>query len=85
MTNTDFPRLDVSATGKNILLLLKTRNVSIKELQSWLGFADVRAIYAWAEGHALPAVDNLYAMSVFLDVPIDQILVGSAHHNTTDR
>ena len=48
---------------------------TVRELQSYFGFEEPRAIYKWQKGESLPTVDNLYALGVLFEVPIDQILV----------
>lgn len=70
-----FPVIDVRATGHNIRQLRKERNVSVKQMQTYFGFADPQAIYKWQSGKSLPSVDNLYALSVLLGVPMDYIIV----------
>jgi transcriptional regulator with XRE-family HTH domain len=70
-----FPVIDPVATGQNILRLRKARGLSVRDLQEWFGFEEPQAIYKWQKGKSLPTVDNLYALGVLLDVPMDQILV----------
>lgn len=74
--NTDFfPLIDVEATGKNIERLRKLRNLSVKDIQNYFGFEEPQAIYKWQWGKTLPSVDNLFALSYLLDVPLEDILV----------
>lgn len=75
MDQTEFPVIDLIATGKNILNLRKERGFSVRDLQEFFGFEEPQAIYRWQYGKTLPSVDNLYALSVILDVPIEMILV----------
>lgn len=49
--------------------------LSVKDLQNYFGFEAPRAIYKWQKGEALPSVDNLYALGILFEVPMDQILV----------
>ena len=77
-----FPVIDPVATGANIVRLRKERGMTVKDLQDWFGFEESRTIYKWQHGEALPSVDNLYALSVLLEVPIEEILVGSRQVNT---
>lgn len=72
-----YPTIDLPATGKNILRLRKERGLSVKDLQSFFGFEDPQAIYKWQWGKCLPSVDNLYALSALLEVPMNEILVSS--------
>ena len=71
----EFPVIDPIATGKNILSLRKEKGLSVKDLQAYFGFEEPQAIYRWQYGKTLPSVDNLYALSALLDVPMERILV----------
>ena len=73
-----FPVIDLVATGRNIRRLRLERGISVRELQSYFGFAEPRAIYKWQKGETLPSVDNLYALGNLFEVPMDQILVSTA-------
>ena len=70
-----FPVIDLEATGENIVRLRKARGLSVRDLQKWFGFEEPQAIYKWQKGKSLPTVDNLYALGVLLDVPLEEILV----------
>ena len=70
-----FPVIDLAATGENITRLRKDRGMTVRDLQSWFGFEEPQAIYKWQKGKSLPTVDNLYALSKLLDVPMEEILV----------
>ena len=80
-----FPVIDPAATGRNIVRLRKERGMTVKDLQDWFGFEEPRAIYKWQHGETLPSVDNLYALSALLDVPMEDILVGRSQVNTLLR
>ena len=70
-----FPVIDLAETGKNIMHLRQERGMTVRDLQAYFGFAEPQAIYKWQSGKSLPSVDNLYALSALLDVPMDEILV----------
>lgn len=70
-----FPLIDPVATGQNILRLRKERGLSVRDLQNWFGFEEPQAIYKWQWGKSLPSIDNLYALSFLLDVPMNEILI----------
>ena len=72
-----FPVIDPVATGRNILRLRIERGLSVRDLQTYFGFAEPQAIYKWQKGQSLPSVDNLYALSALLGVPMDEILVSA--------
>ena len=77
MFSTGFPVIDPVATGENIRRMRLERGMTVKDLQSYFGFEEPRAIYKWQKGESLPSVDNLYALGNLLDVPMDQILVST--------
>ena len=70
-----FPVIDLPATGANIRRLRQTKGLSVRDLQQFFGFEEPQAIYKWQRGQSLPTVDNLYALSTLLDVPMNDILV----------
>ena len=75
MRETVFPVIDPVATGENIVRLRKDRGLTVRDMQAYFGFEEPQAIYKWQRGKSLPSVDNLYALSALLDVPMDEILV----------
>lgn len=70
-----YPVIDLAATGANIVRLRKERGYSVTDLQEFFGFEAPQAIYKWQQGKTLPSTDNLFALSVFLGVTIEEILV----------
>ena len=71
-----YPVIDPVETGKNIVRLRKERGLSVRDIQAWFNFEEPRAIYKWQTGQTLPSVDNLYALSVLLNVPMDSVIIG---------
>ena len=69
-----FPVIDLRATGANILRLRKERGLTVRDLQAYFGFEAPQAIYRWQSGVSLPTVDNLYALSILLNVTMEDIL-----------
>lgn len=76
MKQSFFPVIDPVETGKNILRLRKEKGMSVRDIQNWFNFEEPRAIYKWQSGQTLPSVDNLYALSVLLEVSMEDILAG---------
>ena len=85
MESIRFPVIDLTATGANIVRLRKEKGMTVKDLQHFFGFEEPRAIYKWQRGESLPTVDNLFALSALLGVPMEQILVPAkpASHTVT--
>ena len=69
-------KIDVVRTGNRIRLLMHLRNVSVEDMQAFLGFTNRQGIYHWFRGRSLPDIENIYAISNFLAVPVDLILCG---------
>lgn len=70
-----FPGIDVRGTGSNIRRLRMERGLTVQDVQRYFDFASVQAIYNWEKGRGLPSLENMYALSALLDVPIEKILV----------
>ena len=81
MYRNPFPVIDLPATGANIRRLREAKGLSIRDLQRFFGFEEPQAIYKWQRGQSLPTVDNLYALSALLDVPMNDILVAANFSN----
>ncbi len=77
MYRNPFPVIDLPATGANIRRLREAKGLSIRDLQRFFGFEEPQAIYKWQRGQSLPTVDNLYALSALLGVPMNDILVAA--------
>ena len=62
-----YPVIDLVATGNNIRRLRLERGLTVRDLQSYFGFEEPRAIYKWQKGESLPTVENLYALGNLYD------------------
>ena len=69
------PVIDLKATGQNIKALRKSAGISVRDLQTVLGFTNPQAIYKWQNGESLPSIDNLVILAAVLGVSIDEIIV----------
>ena len=79
MSMIQFPVIDPVATGANICRLRKDRGLTVRDLQRYFGFEEPQAIYKWQRGQSLPSVDNLYALSALLQVPMNEIIISTSH------
>lgn len=70
-----YPTIDVKRTGLNLKRICKERQISISELQSYLGLACPQTVYRWFSGQAVPSLDHLYALSSLLKLPMEKLLV----------
>ena len=69
------PAIDMVATGRNIAKMRQNAGLTVKDLQIFFGFATPQAIYKWQHGTAMPTIDNLVALAMIFDVPMDEIIV----------
>lgn len=51
-----FPVIDLAATGNNIRRLRIERGLTVRDIQSYFGFEEPRAVYKWQNGESLPTV-----------------------------
>lgn len=68
-----FPTINKKETGVNLRRIMDMRGVKPKDIQEYLGFGCVQSVYRWLDGVSMPTVDNLYALSKMLQVPMDQL------------
>ena len=70
-----YPVIDMKQTGENIRKIREEQNISVIEVQYFLGISNPQAIYQWQKGISLLSVDHLCALSHLFDVPMNDILV----------
>lgn len=59
------PVVDLRQTGCTIQELREARGISVKDLQTQLGFATPQAIYKWQQGVTLPTVPMAYHETLY--------------------
>ena len=72
-----FPIIDKRKTGVNLRRIMDMRGIKVKDVQEYLGLGCVQSVYRWTKGVTMPSIDNLYALSELLQVPIDAIVCGN--------
>lgn len=72
-----FPLINKRETGVNLRRIMDMRGITPKDVQEYLGLGCVQSVYRWTDGVNMPTIDNLYALSEFLQVPIDAIVRGN--------
>ena len=72
-----FPLIDKRETGINLRRIMDLRGISVKDVTKYLGISSVQSVYHWLNGLTMPTIDNLYALSELLQVPIDGIVCGN--------
>ncbi len=81
MDKLHYPVIDLIATGKLLKNLRIKHHVKIQELTDYLHLSSARVIYKWQRGECLPSVDNLYALSRFYDISMNDLLAEAAPNN----
>lgn len=71
----NYPSIDMAATGENINKLRKSKGISVTDLQEYFGMNNRNSIYKWFRGESLPSLENLCALSVYLEVPMDELVI----------
>lgn len=72
----DYPIIDYEKTRARIKILLKNHNLSPRDIQSFMNLTTVQTVYKWFYPYgSLPCLDHFYALSVLLDVTINDIIV----------
>lgn len=77
-----YPVIDKVKTGKQLKQLIKNKGYTIKDIQQYLSLSCIQTIYRWFDGINIPSVDNLYALSVLLQVPIDRLIIGNKEEDS---
>lgn len=67
--------IDMEATGKNIVRLMKGAGITVRMLQRLFDFENPNTIYKWRHGNSLPTVDNLVVLAFILQVKMDDIII----------
>ena len=61
-------------TGKNIKQLRLKNHLTVRQLQTILGFDNPQSIYKWQAGSTLPSIDNLIILADVFHVKMDDII-----------
>lgn len=72
-----FPVIDKRKTGINLRKLMDERDLSVKDVQQFLGLGSVQSVYHWLNGKSMPTIDNLYALSELFQLTIDDMVCGN--------
>lgn len=70
-----YPVIDMEETGKQLKWECERRNITPKELQDFLGLAALQSIYGWFQGRSLPSLDNFYALSRYLGIRMEELVI----------
>jgi transcriptional regulator with XRE-family HTH domain len=72
----DYPVIDIEGTGIRIRDLIRESGHTVPEVSEYLG-TSTSLVYRYLRGDVLPSIDRIVALSVYLEVPIDDIIAVS--------
>ncbi len=72
-----FPTINLRETGVNLHRIMDKRGITPKDIKEFLNLGSIQTVYNWFNGLNMPTIDNLYALSQFLQVSIDDIICGN--------
>ena len=73
--------IDKVKTGQQIRLLMEKRGVTVRDVKNALSLACVQSVYNWLDGQSMPTLDNLYALSDLLKVPMAMLVYGNRRYD----
>ena len=80
-----YPVIDVERTGEKLHMIITQSPVTNSELAGFLGFSSQRALYKWYRGETLPTIDNFYALSMLLGIPINHMIIEKKSLKKTEK
>ena len=69
----DYPVIDLAGTGNNIRNIIRDSTYTVADVADYLGTTQ-SLVYRYMSGSVLPSTDRLLALSVLLDVPMNDLL-----------
>jgi len=72
----EHPYIDPVRFGKKLREVCESKNVTAADLKEQLNLNSVQAVYYWFSGRRLPNAENLYALSRYLGVRMDDLING---------
>ncbi len=79
-----FPTINLKETGVNLHRIMDKRGITPKDIKEFLNLGSIQTVYNWCNGLNLPTIDNLYALSQFLQVPMDELICGNGNAIKTE-
>lgn len=74
------PMIDSKKTGKQIRMYMVLRGMTVQDVKEYLSLGCVQSVYHWLDGQSMPSLDNLYALSELLMVPMDKLICGNRRY-----
>lgn len=76
--------IDLVLSGERLRSLIKTNGYSVREIQEILCLSCPQPVYRWFNGTTLPSIDNLYTLSILLNVRMEDLLVFREENTNTN-
>ncbi len=70
----DYPVIDIVETGERIRELISGSGHTVTEVAEYLGTSR-SLVYRYIRGEVLPSIDRMLALAVYLEVPMEEIIV----------
>lgn len=67
--------VNVELTGRRLYNAIIESGHTVRELQEMLQFACPQSIYRWIRGKTLPSLENLYRISKYLKIPMEELII----------
>lgn len=72
-----FPVINTKETGKKIRETVKKSGYTAETVREKLEISDKGSIYKWFRGESLPTIDNFLALSMLLNVTVNDLIAVS--------
>ena len=69
------PVINMAATGRNINDMRMRAGLTVRDIQTAMGFNTPNAVYRWIHGDAMPTLDNLVILATIFGVRMDDIII----------
>lgn len=73
-----YPVIDPERTGERIKMVLRENGVSVTDVSEYLGISR-SSIYKSLRGETVLSLDNIYALSVYLGISVNDMIVSVIH------
>ena len=78
-----YPTIDMERFGANLREICDAKNVTANDLKDYLNLGSIQAVYMWFCGKRLPNLDNMYAISRYLGVSMDDLISSERQKEAT--
>ena len=72
-----YPVIDPQLTGNRIRALIRDRGITVALVSEYLGISR-SSLYKALRGDTVLSLDNIYALSVYLEVSVNEMIIAAA-------